>query len=271
MLAQLSEIATPNWLSELSSETILARPFPLRELLCDSLYYPSSAFDGDPIRHLAGNFLSFIYVDYGVSQDRYTHALRNPGFRGYDLVASRSVTESELAPAGWQTTLPRPTDGNPSHHYHNWIARPFCSWSIFQRSENVPSGHGPFRFSLLFLCADGVAAFQALYVANHAAPKAVAIIQPGHLTHGGNWTNYTNPKQIFASTVLGNPNGVPDILLYGGYGERDLYRSPCWPSHSEPVCFVDKVLHESVNRVWRGWIGVWSRSPMFELTEEPTQ
>ena len=271
MLDQLPEIATPNWLSQLSSETIVGAPFPLRELLRDSLYYPSSAFDGDPIRHLAGNFLSFIYADYGVSQDRYTHALTNPGFRGYDLVASRSVTESELAPAGWQPTLPLPADGNPSHHYHHWIARPFCSWSIFQRSENVPSGHGPFRFSLLFLCADGVAAFQALYIANHAAPKAVAIIQPGHMMFGGNWTNYTNPEQIFARSVLGNPNGVPDILLYGGYGERDLYRSPCWPSHGEPVCFVDKVLHESVNRVWRGWIGVWARSPLIEVTKEPTQ
>lgn len=78
MLDQLPEIATPNWLSQLSSETIMSSPFPLRELLRDSLYYPSSAFDGDPIRHLAGNFLSFIYVDYGVSQDRYTHALTNP-------------------------------------------------------------------------------------------------------------------------------------------------------------------------------------------------
>ncbi|MBP6421358.1 MAG: hypothetical protein KA271_00545 [Propionivibrio sp.] len=259
MLPQLPEMTTPNWLSELSSESILASPFPLQELLRDSLYYPSSAFDGDPVRHLAGNFLSFIYVDYGVSQDRYAHALTHSGFRGYDLIATRLVTESELVPAGWQPRLPLPADGNPSHHYRNWIARPFCSWSIFQRSDKVPPGHGPLRFSLLFLCADGAAAFQALYIANNSTPKAVAIIQPGHRMFGGNWTNYTNPEQIFARSVLGNPNGVPDILLYGGYGERDLYRSPCWPAYCKAVCFVDKVLHESVNRVWRGWIGIWTR------------
>lgn len=105
MLDQLPEIATPNWLSQLLSETISGTPFPLRELLRDSLCYPSSAFDGDPIRHLAGNFLSFIYADYGVSQDRYTHALTNPGFRGYDLVATRPITESELVPDGWQSRV----------------------------------------------------------------------------------------------------------------------------------------------------------------------
>lgn len=88
MLQQLPEIATPNWLSQLSSETILGTPFPLHELLRDSLYYPSSAFDGDPIRHLAGNFLSFIYVDYGVSQDRYTHNSVRLKVKQHQLVGS---------------------------------------------------------------------------------------------------------------------------------------------------------------------------------------
>jgi hypothetical protein len=265
MLPQLTEIAAPAWLSELTPKSILNGPLPLKELLRDSLFYPSSAFDGDPVRHLAGNVLSFIYVDYGVSQDRYIHALTHPGFRGYDLVATRAVTESELVPAGWQPTLPLPADGNPSHHYHNLISKPFCSWSVFQRSGSVSVAHGPFRFSLLFLCADGVAAFQALYMSNNVAPKAVAIIQPGHRMFGGNWTNYTDPEQIFARSVLGNPNGTPAFLLYGGYGERDLYRSPCWPSYGESICFVDKVLHESADRVWRGWIGVWSRSAVLPI------
>lgn len=123
----------PDWLSQLSSESMLADRFPLEELLFDSLYYPSSGFDGDPIKHLAGNFFSFIYLDYGANQDAYSHALSYPGFRGYDLIATRAVAEYDLVPNGWQFAPPIPSDGDPSYHYLNWVAKPLCSWSVFQR------------------------------------------------------------------------------------------------------------------------------------------
>jgi hypothetical protein len=249
MLDQLPEIAVPTWLSDLSSATIKNESFPLRELLQDSLYYPSCGFDGDPIRHLAGNILSFIYVDYGHSHDEYINALERNGFRGYDLVATRSVTEQELTPNGWRPTPPTHVDGDPSR-YRDRFKNPFCSWSVFQRCEDVPTNHGPFRFSLLYLCADGVAAFQALYVANSAVPRAVAVIQPGH-AFGWNWTNYTDPEQIFARSVLGNPSGQPALLLYGGIGRRDCYRRSCWPDFQTHICFLDIARH--------GSIGVWSR------------
>lgn len=255
MLDQLPEIAVPTWLSDLSPATIINEPFPLHELLHDSLYYPSSGFDGAPVHYLAGNILSFIYVDYGHSHAEFISALNNSGFIGYDLVAIRSVTEPELTPNGWQPVPPTRSDGRDpsSEDYRRFIKKPFCSWAVFQRREDVQVSHGPSRFSLLYLCADGVAAFQALYVANSAFPKAVAVIQPGH-GFGGNWTDYTNPELIFARSVLGNPSGQPEILLYGGYGECDYYREPCWPDYQTHLCFVDK------DRADGGSIGIWSRN-----------
>lgn len=252
MLDQLTEIAVPTWLRKLSSATITNEPFPLHELLHDSLYYPSSGFDGAPVHYLAGNILSFIYVDQSHSHDEFMIALSSPGFRGYEMVADRLVTERELTPRGWHPTLPTRADGEPSR-FRDEIKKPFCSWLVFQRCENFPVSHGPSRFSLLYLCADGVAAFQALYVANSAFPKAVAVIQPGH-AFGGNWTDYTNPERIFARSVLGNPSGQPEILLYGGYGGCDSYREPCWPDYQTHLCFVDK------DRTDGGSIGIWSRN-----------
>lgn len=151
MLYQLPEIAVPEWMASLTSTTIMNEPFPLGELLHDSLYYPSSGFDGDPVKYLAGNILSFIYVDYGYSHDEFMCALGNSGFRGYDLVATRSVTERELTPHGWCPTPPTRSDGDPSR-YRYWTKKPFCSWSLFQRRVDVPVSHGPSRFSLLYLC-----------------------------------------------------------------------------------------------------------------------
>ena len=250
MLPQLPEISIPKWLENLSTESIMDGRFPLREVLRSSLYYPSSGFDGDPVRYLAGNILSFIYVDYGYGDEEFMDALSAHGFRGYDLLAVRFVTEEELTPRGWRPTPPNSADGDPPRASRRDQITPFCVWSVFQRHEDAWVGHGPFRFSLLYLCADGVAAFQALYTANSAVPKGVAIIQPGY-GFGGNYTDFANPEHIFARSVLGNPSGQPKLLLYGGFGSRDLYRQSCWPNYPIQLCFVDKT--------GGGSIGIWSK------------
>lgn len=196
MIEQLPVIDEPEWLSRIDSKNITEDPFPLAEILRDSLYYPASGFDGDPVRYLAGNVVSFIFVDYGTSEDALAAELTDPrySFRGYEVIAQRNVAERELAPHGWRPILPLLEDGEPTR-YREWMKNPFCSWSILERDKGYPPNHGPHRFSLLYLCADGVAAFQALYLSNGESPVAVAIIQPGH-GFGGNWTNFEDPKKI---------------------------------------------------------------------------
>ena len=248
MIDQLPKMRTPTWLSKLSASSIENESFPLSRILRDSLYYPSSWFDGDPVRHLAGNILSFIYVDYGHEQSEFDQALHDQGFRGYEVLAKRMVTKQELAPRGWRPTPPFYSDGTPQN-YHDQKA-PFCAWIVMQRQADMPRDHGPARFSLLYLCADGAAAFDALYVANQIAPKAIAIIQPGH-AFGGNWTDFTDPGRILARYVWSNPAGQPELLLYGGYGSRDFFRDPCWPGYQKHLCFLEKS--------GGGSIGVWSR------------
>jgi len=244
----------PAWLNAIDEASGATHPFPLKRILKNSLYYPSSEFDGDPVKFLAGNIHSFVYADYGHSEEELLQALANPGFLGYEPIATRSVTAHEL---NW-SELPSYVigtsneDGLELYKKFVWIKRPFCSWTILQRCENRPPSHGPSRFSLLYLCADGAAAYQALYVANAVAPKAIAVIQPGH-SFGGNWTNFEDPGQILARTVAANPAGKPELLLYGGNGSRERFRQPCWPEYNEHVCFLDKHDH--------GTIGIWRLKP----------
>jgi hypothetical protein len=294
---ELPIISAPCWLSNLSPGNF-NQPLPVTEILRDSLYYPSSAFDGDPIKHLAGNFRSFIYVDYGYTQDQLMKALESPGFKGYAPLAIRSVTQPELLPKGhflgsldtdhvprqgklliesrfpyftgdalradrirtrrkspakvWAPMMLRDLDGDPNKYRDGgWIKEPFCVWAVFQRGDNLSSDYGPHRFSLLYFCADGVPTFQALYLSNKAAPKAIAVIQSGS-GFGMNWTDFRDPGQILGRSVLGNPFGQPELLLYGGYGRRASYRPPCWPGYQSLICFV--------NKLDKGNIGVWSRS-----------
>jgi len=249
MIDSLPKKKMPNWIKNVCDESQLSQ-IPLTEILNNSLYYPSSGFDGDPIKYLSGNIYSFIYIDYGISSDELDKEIESRGFNGYQVILSREITERELTPNGWKPSQPSRHDGDPTK-YKDWIKTPFAKWLVFQRNDDLSGEHGAERFSLLYMCADGVAAFQALYLSNGCYPLGVAIIQPGH-RFGGNWTNYTNPQEILARTVLTNPAGKPKILLHGGIGRRDFYREPCWPQFSEHVCFLEKANG--------GSIGVWQYS-----------
>ena len=59
------------------------------------------------------------------------------------------------------------------------MRNPFAQWYLFDRDCSRGEDHGPQRFSLIYLCADGVAAYQALYWQYHTAAAVLTIIQPG--------------------------------------------------------------------------------------------
>jgi hypothetical protein len=232
--------SVPRWISE--AVTPLGE-LPIREVLTNSVYYPACGFDGAPVKYLGGNFHSFIYVDYGVGRDQFSQNL--DGFLGYRVAATRDVTENELTPQGWTPQFGSYA-GNPRLRV-DVISPPFGVWSIFERTEEYGPEHGPDRFSLLYIGGDGVATFGALYYGNRVAPSVVAVIQPGH-GFGGNWTNFEDPNGIFARLVLGNPNGTPEYLLFGGWGDGKYYQQTCWPIYSKRV----RVLH--------GRLLMWRRS-----------
>jgi len=249
LIEHLPVMKTPGWLEKTTLDRILDGPFPFREILQDSLYYPACGYDGDPVRYLAGNIYSFVYADYSISRQELLDDLENSGFRGYTMMGLRSINYKELVPDGWQVTRPRSVDGDPSK-YRDWWKPPHCLWAIFERREEFPPSHGPSRFSFLFLCADGAAAYQALYCSNGLTPKAIAIIQPGH-GMGGNWTNFEDPTLILGRSVLQSSHGIPEILLFGGFCGRNHYKKPCWPGYGKLLC--------KLHKRGGGVIGVWSR------------
>ena len=249
MFDSLPQKKIPSWLANIDAEN-QSSPFPLKEILSDSLYYPSSGLDGDPVKYLSGNIHSFVYVDYGIGSDALEAGLNNSGFNGYHQILSCKITDKKLSPDSWQPLSPSRHDGDPER-YREDMKKPFATWSVFQRDDGLDSEHGAERFSLLFLCADGVAAFQALYLSNQCFPLGIAIIQPGY-SMGGNWTDFTDPTNLLAATILNNPAGKPRFLLDGGLHEHDLCREPCWPQYSDHVCFLEKE--------GSGSIGVWLAS-----------
>jgi hypothetical protein len=208
-------------------------------ILNDSLYYPASGFDGDPVMRLMGNVYSFIYVDYAFTEEDQKAELNQHPFLGYELIGARHVAEAELSPNGYTLIPVQPGDGNPELPWRGGLVKPpFARWMVFERSESVDESHNPKRFSLIHLSADGVAAYQALYTSNGTKPKVLAIIQQG--STGGNWTDFRDPKKILARAAHRNPSGLPKYLLCGCWcGPRDLEeeycKNPIWPDYPSLV------------------------------------
>lgn len=211
MIEQIPSLAMPLWLTNLSAELMNTEPFPLNDVLKDSLYYPGAGTDGKPVQWLTGNTYSFIYTDYGVARSEFLDALQGEqtGFAGYRILGTRDVTMQELIPNGWIPMVPFEYDGNPLA-WREVIAQPFCIWTVFERLLEFDVAHGPERFSLLYLCGEGVASYQALYNSNRIKPKILFLIQHGF---GCNWTNFEDPDAILARSVASNPAGMPDWLI----------------------------------------------------------
>jgi len=244
----------PSWLSGLDLPEVSALgaiAFPRTDVLASSLFYPAARFHGDVIAKLAPVFHSFIYVDYSVDRASLEAALSS--FRGYSLEGYAQLAPSDLASprapppilGGFGGELRRaqtaPTTGEP----------PYASWAILKRDADRDDAHGPERFSLVYLCADGVAAYHRMYAAEGIAPRALAIIQPGH-AFGGNYTNFTDPDGLFAHVVLALGAPAPEYLLCGGM--RHSKSDPPW----WPAVYDTQVAHFAGPHPW----SVWRRSPL---------
>ncbi|MGY6551706.1 MAG: hypothetical protein ACXIT4_07375 [Erythrobacter sp.] len=244
MISQLALTDIPPWLAAIQTEDDM-EVLPLSGILSDCVFYPASGFDGRPVQFLAGHFHSFIYADYGSTKDELAATLEKQGFEGYHLLGRRGVSKEELT---FNDLKPRlvPPYREKFEGFRSVVKPPFFEWMIFARDADRDETHGPARFSLLYLGADGVAAYQALFVANEAVPAAIAIIQPGH-GFGGNWTNFENPQEPLYQQVRANPAGQPEFLLFGGEGGRQFYEQPCWPDYGEGLGF----LGQSAVSLWR--------------------
>lgn len=186
----------PLWLSRLTAESIESGPFPLREILRSSLYYPASGFDGDPVKYLAGDIHSFVYVDYGDGEEAFERELQTEGFKGYRLLGKRAVSEKSLTPRNWDRNVLPPEYRIPGA-FPEADGAPFCTWIVLERLPGFDDNHGPARFSLVYWCHEGISAYLKLYFFRGIAPRAVAIIQSDY-GFGGNWTAFADPNEILA-------------------------------------------------------------------------
>jgi hypothetical protein len=226
---------TPDWLQVLTATTIADGILPLRDILHESVYYPAAGTDAHNIELLSQYTRSFVHVDFRESEAQISsHLQGKPGFAGYDLIGLRRVSAAELIPQGWQQSegLPRMQRALPAYASSE---NSFAIWVVYERRSTHTPAHGAARFSLLYLHAEGVATYDALYLGNQIQAKYLCIIQPGE-GFGDNPYRFTDPEGALYKLVSRNPLGMPAFLVQGGGGFPELYdRQAYWTEYKQLV------------------------------------
>ena len=215
---------------------------PLVELLENSVYYPACGTDGRPMkfcntrwRDLGVN--SFVYCDYRLKKSAVERDIWNTMVH-YKPLYMREVRREEYIPEGWQLKLY--TTQDRSRYTENFFGdpHPFAIWTVFQRRPDLGEAYGPERFSMLYICGEGLATMQQLYIHHHIAPRMLCFIQCWGFA--GNWTDFTDSKLSFRMTLKEHPECMPEFLCFGSFEYIDevvrIHAQPCNGLEVVPVC-----------------------------------
>ena len=110
--------------------------------------------------------------------------------------------------------------------------------------------------SLLYIFNDGVSTYDALYYHNKTHPSILTLIQT--FGFSSNWTNFADEDDILGQLVTKNPFGVPEYLMYGGWGNHTKespgrYGDPLWKSYSEYIDAIEGINYLSS----KNYAGIW--------------
>lgn len=179
----------PQWLEQL-------RPgdsFPVNDFFNSRLvYYPGAGLDGQPVKLFGGGRFAhcFLYVDYGLTQERIEAALHadagryDGGFLGYSKVTRFQLSERDLTPRGWRMhVVPREAPMRRSQ------GPPFGMAVMLERDAEFDESHGPQRLAIMFLGADGIATYDALFCQAGVDRMPEVMVLQDH-GFGGNYNRF---------------------------------------------------------------------------------
>lgn len=194
------------------------------EILCNSVFYPACGEDGLPVKYFNEHFAeyginNYVYVDYAMNADRLQEL--QDSFRYYHVVEQKDLRECELVVPGTDylqyasVLTPEEVTRQKDVVFGRYIdtIKPFSRIIEYARDDDADPSRGPERFNLLYIGAEAVAAYAALYSTRGIAPKAIAIIAPG-TGFGGNYTDFYDPDSALLKLVR-QGESQPEFILFG--------------------------------------------------------
>lgn len=200
-IKMLQQRKMPSWLFNVKDYKDLDK-ISIKSILENSLFYPASGRDGDPIKYLGGYIHSFIYADNGVTEKKLINSLENENrnFLGYHVEFIKSGTFIRCS-----------------------------TYIILKRISSFDDKFGPGRISLLFVHDDLMDAFKNLYSDNGKCPEIIALIKSGWM-----FSDNLSGDGELAKAV--NETGRPTYMLECSERRRNRTES-YWGTHVNKVSF----------------------------------
>lgn len=197
----------PAWLLKITPDRIADPEQTLRQFMrCRTVYYPGSGFDGDPVAAFNASHAAhcFVYVDYLTERVALLDELRCRGFRGYSSIMTIDLQEADFGIGAWISHARNPI------RYPFPPVRPYGFLEIFERETTRGEDYGSKRFAVLFLAADGHAAYDALFCQKDIPPPPFCVVLQDH-GFGGNYDRW-GAGGIMADIAM-TQRRLPDFLL----------------------------------------------------------
>jgi hypothetical protein len=212
----------PEWLAQFNP----GDPFPREQFFASRVvYYPGSGTDGHPVQLFGSTHCAhcFVYADYDVTQDALEKQLADPrlGFRGYHSLGRVQLSERDLVPNGWIAHVQLDEVPPDPYRFAAVAARPFGFLEVLERDQGRDDNHGARRIAILFLGADGIATYDALFCQGNGVPPPFTVVLQDH-GFGGNYNRFGQGGLL--ERIARRCNVFPQWLLvaentqaWGGY------------------------------------------------------
>lgn len=179
-----------------------------------TVFYPGSGLDGHSVELFGSAHAChcFVQVDYKVTREELHEELRKTGFRGYRVAAAVGLSAGDLVPGGWTPHL-LPDEHREVDYWFTDPSRAFADLVLLERLAGFGDDHGARRLAVLFLYADAVAAYDALYCQEtHGRRLPFAILLQDH-GFGGQYTRFG--EEGLLRRLAERRRRLPELLLVG--------------------------------------------------------
>lgn len=188
-LLQLKE-PCPKWLVDFHPEDSFDRDQFFNSRI---VYYPGSGNDGHAVKCFGSTHAAhcFVYVDSMTEQSRIEAELSHSSpqnshrFLGYHCLARLSLDAVDLIPNGWK----QHADTREERTFREPHITPYGFLEVLERDADRDDTHGAERLAILFLGADGIASYDALFCQKDGTPPPFAVLIQDH-GFGGNYDKF---------------------------------------------------------------------------------
>jgi len=198
-----------NWLNSFDPAAAVNISELIDKFLTEAVvYYPGSGKDGSAVKFFneANAANCFLYVDYMMTQEALERDLKHEGFKGYVSIARLNVTERDIGVVKWTQHL---TPGEVNYKF-----QPVQSYAFLEilEKQDVQVPGAP-RLAILFLSADGHAAYDALFCQEDGGRGPPFCVVAQDHSFGGNWSEFGAGGAL--ETIANRAGSFPKFLLAG--------------------------------------------------------